>query len=224
MTERRTAGSWRTRLAAGAAVTGLAAALAGCGSGGSGGSGGHALDVSGLMKLADGVHAKPTAKCPVPYDIAAAAKSAGVSGTAAPATGTDAVVADTQAGADRDSVLVTFNGAILTCAYQVGGETVTVATTATHKKGAALPMMMPLIQRDATMASADARTFVDRSTKADTGTATVTPSGNVAVVRLKSTDSGALELILTAGKDGHSSLSSAKVGHLAEQLAGQADW
>ncbi|HEY3482702.1 MAG TPA: hypothetical protein VGL02_27770 [Streptomyces sp.] len=223
MTGRRMTDSWRTRLAAGAAVAGLAAAVAGCGSDSSG-SGGHALDVSGLMKLADGVHAKPTTTCPVRYDIAAAAKAAGISGKAAPTTGTDAVVADTQAGADSDSVLVTSNGAILTCTYQVGTETVAVATVATHKEGAALPMMLPLIQRDASMASSAARTFFDSAHKADVGTATSTPSGNVAVVRLKAKDSGDVELTVTAGQDGHSSLDAAAVRHLAEQLAAQADW
>ncbi|MDJ0340975.1 hypothetical protein QMK19_08905 [Streptomyces sp. H10-C2] len=179
----------------------------------------------GLVKLADAVHAKPATTCPVPYDIAKAAKSAGAAGNAVPATGSDTVSADTEHTVGADSPLAQNQGTILYCNYRIGSEPVEVYTVGTGKKGAALPMMLPLIQRDAGMRRDDLAPYVKKLQDAQPRTGTLTPSGNVVSVELPTTGSGDILVVVTvAGEDGRTSLSAGAVQKLAQELAAQADW
>ncbi len=201
-----------------AAVAGAAVLLAACGGGGSP----KKLDEPGLAKLAAGVHTG-TRDCPVPYDVAKAADTAGAKGSARPATGSDAVSADTAKGAEPDSPLAENGGAILYCSYLIGSETVETSTIGTTKEGAAVPMMLPVVQRDAQLASDGLTAYYKRVRAAKPDTATLTPSGNVAVVNLPAA-SGDLALMVSLGEDGRTSLPADTVRALAEALAHQAHW
>jgi len=208
----------KRRTAAVMAVLGMATVLGACGNGGSSPKPG----VSGLVKLATGVHTG-TRTCPVPYDLAKAAGKAGAPGTARPVTGDDAVTADTEKAAEPGSLLRKNGGAVLTCDYLLGSETVRIVTVGTRKTGTAIPMVLPEVQRDAGMASGQVTSYFQRVHSADPGAATVTPSGNVAIVGLRS-GSGDLAVVVSLGDDGHTSLSTSQVRTLAATLAGQADW
>ena len=211
----------KRRSAAAAAVLGLAAALTACG-GGAGGSA-RKLDPAGLVRLGDDVAAKRTTTCPVPYRMDKAAGSAGLPGPAGPAKGSSAVTADTTKGADPTSPLVTYKGVVVYCNYLLGGEPVEVDTVATRTENAAVAIMLPKVAQDAAMATSAVKTYAGRVAAAGLGAATLTPSGNVAVVKLPAT-SGSVAVIVTVGAQAHTDFSGTAVLKTARTLGAQADW
>lgn len=204
----------RTHPAAAATAATLAAAalLAGCSSGGSD------LTVSGLRDKAAPA-AKGAASCPVDYDIAAAARKAGLAGR----TKDGRATAETTAGASADSPIAQAKGVDLECAYTVNGEKITVQTVAVEK-GRAVYLMAPLIARDAALSSSQLRTYLGKAVKSDPHRAAVTPSGNVATVPLPASGTGDLALVTTFGADGKTTLTPHQVTVLAEALSHQATW
>jgi hypothetical protein len=200
---------WCTRAAAGAVAV---AALAAC----SGGSGG--LSQSGLHDKVRSA-GKETTRCPLDYDLAGAASAAHVAGKAAP------VAADVSLPEDaaKGSPLRTDRATLVECEYRLGSESVTVETIAAEK-GEAVNVLAPLIQRDAAMPVSQLTTYLRGVQKASTGTPLVTPSGNVASVRLRGAGGDSVAVVVTCGSDGDTKLTARQVGALTGELAGQASW
>lgn len=207
------------RLATALAALGMAAALTACGGGGSG----KKLDVAGLVRLGDDVAAKKTTTCPVPYRMDKAAKSAGLPGPAGPAHGADAVTADTTKHADPSSPLVTYKGVVVYCNYLLGAEPVEVDTVGTATKDAAVAIMLPKVARDAQLATSGVTAYAKKVAAAAPRAATLTPSGNVAVVKLPTT-SGSVAVIVTVGAQAHTAFSATAVRKAAQTLGAQAAW
>lgn len=201
-----------------AAVT-AAALLAGCQSGGA-----TSLSLSGLTRTADGLQPDGAAKCPLRYDIAKAAKAAGVDTAAGPGsvTGADGPVATGEGGkrAKPGDPLAENPGALVSCTFHIGQEDVEVHTIATHKPQASAPLA-PVVQHLAGMSTDDLIAYMKKAGGAEHGEPVLTGSGNAATVRLKLDGEGDAVLLVGVGEAGRSSLDRARVGDLAKALAGQ---
>jgi hypothetical protein len=200
---------WCTRAAAGAVAV---AAIGAC----SGGSDG--LSASGLHDRVR-TAGKESTRCPLDYDLAGAASAAHVAGRAEPAGAEVTLPED----ADKDGVLRTARATLVECEYRLGSETVTVETIAAEK-GEAVNLLAPLIQRDAGISMSQLTTYLRGVQKTSTGTPLVTPSGNVASVRLRGAGGDTAAVVVSCGGDGGTKLTAHQVAAFTGELAGQAAW
>ncbi|MGW1894431.1 hypothetical protein ACWCP6_29945 [Streptomyces sp. NPDC002004] len=207
---------WRTSSWGPAAVAVSLAVLAGCSGGASDGS--AKASVSGLRDKARAA-AKGTRSCPVRYDLAKAADKAGVSATAKAGR----VSAELDEKADSDSPLARSKGALLECDYRLGGEPLFVETVAVER-GRAVGLMAPHIDMDAGLGIDALKAYLGEVEKADLGTAVITPSGNVASVRIPVDGAGDIALVITFGDNRHTALTGHQVSAMTEELARQAKW
>ncbi|MGW6846783.1 hypothetical protein [Streptomyces sp. NPDC054958] len=196
-----------------------AALMAGCQSGGA-----APLSLSGLTKTVDGMEPEGTDKCPLAYDIGAAAKTAGVTATGGPGSvkEADGPAATGEGGkrAKAGEALAENPGALVSCTFHLGTEDVEVHTIATRKPQASAPLA-PVAQNLAGMSTDDLIAYMKKSGEAKVGEPAMTGSGNVATVRLKLDGEGDAALLIGVGAGGRSSLEPARVGALAQALAGQ---
>ncbi|MFD4740519.1 hypothetical protein ACFWNR_33760 [Streptomyces virginiae] len=205
----------------GSAITAVTAAalLAACQSGGA-----PPLSLSGLTKTVDGMAPDGTDTCPLSYDIAKAAKTAGVDTAAGPGsvTGADGPAVTGEGGkrAEPEEPLAQNPGALVSCTFHIGTEDVEVHTIATRKPQASAPLA-PVVQQQAGMSIDDLIAYMKKAGEAKAGEPVLTGSGNVATVRLKLDGEGDAALLIGIGKSGGSSLEPARVGALAEALARQ---
>lgn len=216
----------KRQMTAAAAVLGAVAVLGACGSTSGGGGGAKKLDPAGLVRITARAHTDRTTTCPLPYDMAKAAGKAGISGGGKAMTGTDAVTADSMKDAEPDSLSAKDKGAYLDCGYTVGSEdtrVITVGSQSTQLQGSAAAAVFPLAARDARMTTAQLSAYGKKVLAAAPNTATLTPSGNVAIVNLPATK-GSVVVMVSVGDSGHTMLSAAQMTKLAGALAGQADW
>jgi hypothetical protein len=216
-------------LAAAALTTALAAvaALSGCGSGS--GSGGHRLTVRGLAARARPAGKGEARTCPVPFRIAAAAKAAGITGSAHTASGNDAVNAATGDNEDKGSAGAKQGATVLTCSYRVKGSDVDVRVVGV-RRGNALSLMMPRVAADSGLGRGQLESYYSSVLNTRRGKPVLTDPGNVAAVRLRVSGPGDLALfvtadVLTSGElDAHPAIEPAQVRELAAALAAQARW
>ncbi|MBM9621215.1 hypothetical protein [Streptomyces zhihengii] len=201
----------------------LPALVTGCGSDAGGGT--APLSLSGLTETADEVPDAGADTCPLPYDIAAAAKTAGLDGAAGPGPVRDEgePVATAEGGkrAEAGEPLAENPGVLVSCAFHIGGEDVPVHTVATRSPQALAPLA-PVIQM-LSGASADGLSAYLRETgDAEAGDAVVTESGNVAAVRLALTGDGDAYLLVGLGEAGSGAPArEQQVSDLARALADQ---
>lgn len=196
----------------------LAGVLASCsdsgpGTGtGSGDRGEAALSVGKVKEMA----ADPGETCPVSYDMAATVKAVGIGEPVKDGK----VEGETADKSDPEAPLNEFQGALVSCGYSVGKEKARVFTVGTGK-WTAVNVLLPQIQHDADMDMDELKSYADKANKATRGKPVLTPSGNVASVRLPVEGKGDIALILALG-DGTTALTKAQVTDLAKELAGKA--
>ncbi|MBO8184616.1 hypothetical protein [Streptomyces spirodelae] len=198
----------------------VAAVLASCSQRGGGGSesdggkgdrhGPAPLSVAAVERMADG----PGASCPVRYDLADAARSAGVDG----AVKEGSVEGELPDGAD--SPLAQSKGALVDCGYRLGEERLRLFTVGV-RKGHAVNVLLPQIQHDAEIPMDDLLAYARRAQRARRGEVLLTSSGNVAAVRLPVTGKGDIALVVSIGEH-LTRLSRERFTDLTTRLADQA--
>ncbi|MDJ1133524.1 hypothetical protein [Streptomyces iconiensis] len=211
-----------TGLAVAVVLAGVLASCSGSGDrsgGGSGGSGddrgGAALSVGKVKEMA----ADPGDTCPVSYDMAAATKAAGIKERVKKGK----VEGESPDKSDPQAPLNSFRGALVNCAYRIGEERVHVFTVGTGK-GTAVNVLLPQIQHDAGMDMEALKAYAAKANEAPRGKPLLTPSGNVASVRLPVAGKGDVALIFGIGDGGteKSEVTKAQVTDVARELAVQA--
>jgi hypothetical protein len=177
--------------------------------------GGSKLTEDGFSKRVAPALTASTGPCPVAYDVAGAAKSAGIAGDVALAD-TDPVSAETDTSPDA-SLLMKQTGpaADLECDYTVGDTDVTTYALVTGKANAAVTAVLP---ETAYLSDDDPQTLVTPIMAAETGTAVPSPSGKAAVVHLDVQDGDGA---LVVGVDPADGISPTQLSDFAEALAGQ---
>ncbi|MFD6324056.1 hypothetical protein ACFWOL_14570 [Streptomyces sp. NPDC058442] len=202
-----------------AAVLTAAALLTGCG------GGALPLSLADLTETADGVPEDGAGTCPLPYDMAKAAGTAGLDGKIGPGSAQkdyETPVATAEGGkrAKAGDPLAENPGVLVSCTFHIGQEDVQVHTIATSKPHAILylaPVISPL-----TGASVNnSINYVTKAAEAKAGEMTVADSGNVAAVRLKLDGEGDAALLAGVGEAGAASPSRKQVADLAKALADQ---
>ncbi|MDF4250320.1 hypothetical protein [Streptomyces sp. WMMB303] len=168
------------------------------------------LSVAAVGRMA----AEPGSRCPVPYDVAAAARAAGVHG------GVEDGSVEGELPDGADSPLAQSDGALVDCGYRLGEEQVRLFTVGVAK-GYAVSVLLPQIQHDAGIPMDDLLDYAGRAQRAKRGEALLASSGNVAAVRLPVTGEGDVALVLSIGEH-RTRLSEEQVTELATRLAGQA--
>ncbi|GAA2655982.1 hypothetical protein [Streptomyces vastus] len=214
----------RHRLTVAAALT-AAALMTGCQSDdGDSSSGTAPLSLSGLTETADGIPDDGTSTCPLPYDMAKAAKVASLDAEAGPGPvqDGDAPVATAEGGkrAKPGEPLAENPGALVSCTFHIGQESVQVHTLATREPSGIAPLA-PVVSSLAAVTADDLTSYVDKVGKAEAGEVVITDSGNVAAVRLKLDGDGDASLLVGAGEAGTASLNRKQVGDLTKALADQ---
>ncbi|MFJ6611790.1 hypothetical protein ACIQPT_16115 [Streptomyces sp. NPDC091289] len=201
----------RTRLRRGGTLSVLLAAalLTGCQQDGSDDASGAAADgtvsVSALRAATDEVGPDGADKCPLPYDISEAAKKAGLSGKAgvgaAPGEESDdpAVTAESKWAVDGPAGFANHPGALVSCRFHVGGETVEVHTVATESRSAET-VLMPVMMAAGKLSLDDSTSYLERTTSAAPGEAVATENGGCVTVRVDPADDGDASLVVTAGE------------------------
>jgi hypothetical protein len=159
--------------------------------------------------------ADPGESCPVPFDMAAAAKAAGVEERTEAGT----VSGETADEGEPSAPLTLFKGALVSCAYGIGKEKAHVFTVGVGK-GTAVGVLLPQIQHDAGMAMTELKSYAAEAAEAPDGKPLLTPSGNVAAVRLPADGKGDLALVVALGED-RTALTKAQVTDLTGKLADQ---
>lgn len=169
-----------TRFRAAAALGCAALLLTGC----SQGPGSGALSVAWVRERAKATGSAGAPKCPVKYDIVAAAKAPGHGDQAGPSPDGPAATADVDdPTAAPNSPIHQLDGALLDCVYHINAQKLHVYTVGVGK-GAALALLAPGVQSDAGMSTAEMTTWLDRAVKAKRGQPVPTPGQTVVSVRL----------------------------------------
>ncbi|NJP52360.1 hypothetical protein HCJ93_20450 [Streptomyces sp. SBST2-5] len=194
--------------------------VAGCQDGG----GADPLSLSGLTETADGIPDDGADTCPLPYDMAGAAKSAGLSektGTG-PLRDDGGPVATGEGGkrAEPGSPLAENPGALVSCTFHVGQDDVHVHTIATRKPSAVVPLA-PVTAELTGSPVKESVNYINRAAAAKPGETLIADSGNVASVRLELEGEGDAALLVGVGKSGTASLSRKQVAGLTEAFASQ---
>ncbi|MDI6407781.1 hypothetical protein QLX52_02810 [Streptomyces albus] len=178
---------------------------------GAGGKSAAPLSVAALRSLA--ADAEGTT-CPVPYDVPAALRAADVHRQV------ERRSVEGELPDGPDSALARFKGALVGCGYRIGGERARLFTVGAGE-GHAVNVLLPQIQHDARLEMAGLQRYAARTGKAAEGEPVLTPSGNVASVRLPVAGDGDLALVVTVG-EGRTQLSRTEMTAFARHLAGQA--
>ncbi|MFC8587909.1 hypothetical protein ACFUGD_25670 [Streptomyces sp. NPDC057217] len=216
------------RAAAAAGAVGLSVLLVACGgSGGADAKAGGSLTVERVVELAREVGKDGAEKCPLPYDVGAAAKAAKLGGTiepAPPASNTADTPVTAEDGSERPeegTAWAVNPGALVSCSYRTGGDALEIHTIGGEKQGV-VSIMAPVIQRASGMSASELAPYVTGASGKQPGEPVATGSGNVATVRLGSGGKGDVALVLTVGDSGKTSLERGQVLELARALASQA--
>lgn len=178
----------------------LSLALTACGSSDS------KVSVDKLQKAADKAIATPSNPCPLGLDVNAALKKSKVPLTATPATSsgndsiTRAVDADSATTASDDSPLKQFGAAMITCPYTLSGGGSMKVTVTGARKGKAINLMAPLLQRDGEIARSDLEAFLTQ--KLTAGKAVLSPGGGLAaIIELDASGGDVLLEVTTRAED-----------------------
>ncbi|MFD7337900.1 hypothetical protein ACFV98_18130 [Streptomyces violascens] len=168
---------------------------------------------------ATGMGSAGAPKCPVTYDIVAAAKTSNHGDQAGTSPDGPAATADVDdPTADPDSPIHRSDGAVLDCVYRINAQKLHVYTIGAGK-GAALALLAPRVQNDAKMSTAQMKTRLDQAATAQRGQPVATLSQSVVSVRLPLDGPGDLALIVSLGQN---TKADPQLAHLAKELADQA--
>ncbi|MFC8103219.1 hypothetical protein ACH4MG_31395 [Streptomyces sp. NPDC017454] len=184
----------------------------------------ESLSLKSLTETADGVPDDGASTCPLPYDMAEAAKTAGLEPDSGPGPVQDGdePVATAEGGkrAAAGDPLAENPGALVSCTFHVGEEDVQVHTLATREPSGIAPLA-PVVSSLAAADNDDLVSYVDKVAQTEVGEVVITDSGNVASVRLKLDGEGHAALLVGTGRTGRTSLTSEQVGDLTSALADQ---
>lgn len=157
-----------------AVIAGVLASCTGSHSGAGSGTGSGSGTASGPgSRSDDGSHAPlsvgrvkemaadPGETCPVPFDMAAAAKSARIGERIRAGT----VSGETADKSDPSAPLTLFKGALVSCGYGIGKEKAHVFTVGVGK-GTAVGVLLPQVQHDAGMAMTELKAYAAEASKA----------------------------------------------------------
>ncbi|MFF5345713.1 hypothetical protein ACFY4H_34250 [Streptomyces althioticus] len=177
-----------------AAVLAAVTLLAGCQSGTT------PLTVSGLTEIADDMPEDGASSCPLPYDMAAAAESAGLdreAGSGPAREDGDTPIATSEGGkrAQPGDPLAEHPGALVSCTFHIGRRDIQVHTIATRKPNAITPLA-PAAAALTRLSGSETIDYINGAAKAETGDVLVASSGNVATVRLKLKGEGDAALLV----------------------------
>ncbi|MEU5461787.1 hypothetical protein ACH41C_30660 [Streptomyces althioticus] len=202
-----------------AAVLAAIALLAGCQ------SGTESLTASGLTETADDIPEEGASSCPLPYDMAAAAESAGLEGEAGSGPvreDGDTPVATSEGGkrAEPGDPLAEHPGALVSCTFHIGRRDLQVHTIATRKPNAITPLA-PVAAALSRLSGSETVDYVNGAAKAETGEVLVASSGNVATVRLKLKGEGDAALLVGFEESSTAAPSPKQVEELTVALADQ---
>jgi hypothetical protein len=180
------------------------------------GGDGSTVDVDGLVKRAaeDGVTA-----CPVPYDVTAAAKDAGITGAAAPSDG-DAVRASSSESTSENELLKTAApAAYVECSYTIGATEVKTTLAVTGKADfQAIGIVLPKVGAWAGLTRDELQVVAQNATAAAPGKVQTVPNGKAAVATLEvSKGTG----VLVVAFDPADAFSTDQLTKLTEKLASQ---
>jgi hypothetical protein len=180
--------------------------------------GGSKLSVSGLNEQVTPALTSSAGPCPVPYDVAAAAKSSGIAGDVAPAD-TDPVSAENSDSPEAVDFLKQVGPAVdLECDYEIGQMGVTTYLVATSKANSAVSALLP---EAALLSGGDAEALdgaVVPIMSTEPGSAVPIPGGKAAVVRLDVQDGDGAFVV---GVDPPDGISPTQLSEFAEALADQ---
>ncbi|MER7911402.1 hypothetical protein [Streptomyces sp. NPDC096068] len=215
------------RAAAAAGAVGLSVLLVACGGSRGDAKAGGSLTVERVVELAREVGKDGAEKCPLPYDVGAAAKAAKMDGTIEPAppaskTADTPVTAEDGSERPEEGTAWAVNpGALVSCSYRTGGDALEIHTIGGKKRGV-VSIMAPVIQRASGMSASELAPYVTGASGKQPGEPVATGSGNVVTVRLDSGGEGDVALVLTVGDSGKTSLERGQVLELARTFASQA--
>jgi hypothetical protein len=177
--------------------------------------GGSELTVAGLEQQVAPALTASTGPCPVPYDVAAAARSSGIDGAVVPAD-TDPVSAENSDSPQAGDFLKQVGPAVdLECDYEIGQTDVTTYVVATSKAGSAVSALLPEV---AFLSGGDPEPMVTPILAAEPGAAVPSPGGKAAVVRLDVEDGDGAFVV---GVDPADGISPTQLSSFAEALADQ---
>ncbi|MEU3733559.1 hypothetical protein AB0E81_29795 [Streptomyces sp. NPDC033538] len=209
----------RHRFAIAAALT-AAALVTGC----QGESSTESLSLKSLTETADGVPDDGASTCPLPYDMAEAAKTAGLEPDTGPGPVQDGdepfATAEGGKRAAAGDPLAENPGALVSCTFHIREEDVQVHTLATRGPSGIAPLA-PVVSSLAAADNDDLVSYVDKVAQAEVGEVVITDSGNVASVRLKLDGEGDAALLVGTREAGHTSLTREQVDDLTAALADQ---
>ncbi|MBT3154897.1 hypothetical protein HTV45_29185 [Streptomyces sp. CHD11] len=182
------------------------------------------LSLKGLTETADGVPDDGASTCPLPYDIAEAAKTSGLDGRTGlgPVEDDDTPVATGEGGerAEPGEPLAENPGALVSCTFHIGQDDVHVHTIATRKPNA-INYLAPVISPLTGTSIDESLAYISQAADAEAGEVDITSSGSVASVRLELDGQGDAALLVGAGQSGDTSLSRKQLENLTKELAGQ---
>ncbi|MFG3550110.1 hypothetical protein [Streptomyces sp. NPDC047725] len=210
----------RNRLTLASALA-AAALITGCQSG----SGADPLSLGSLTKTADAVPDDGTDTCPLPYDLAEAAKDAGVEAEAGPGSaeedGKPAATAEGGKRAEPRSPLAVNPGVLISCTFHIGRADVQVHTIATSEQHAIYPLA-PVISSLASLSADDVTGYVKKAAAAEAGKVVTTDNGSVASLRLKLDGEGDAALLVGTADGESAPLTPEQLSEVTKTLAEQA--
>ncbi|MET9362944.1 hypothetical protein ABZX93_18765 [Streptomyces sp. NPDC006632] len=161
------------------------------------GSDSGAPSVAWIKEKARVAGAAGASKCPVPFDIAAAAKAAGYNGGAG--AGTEHPAATGFVDGASDTPTSQADGAMLECVYRLDSRTLHVYTVGAGK-GPAVGLLYPRLAADAGMTSAEMTPWLNKAVVADRGRTVPMPGRTVVTERLPMEGAGDVALTLSLGE------------------------
>jgi hypothetical protein len=178
------------------------------------------LTVASLTKTAAPALGDKATTCPLPYDMKAAAKAAGINGAVA-LDDFSPVSVNTSASAPAGDYLKQIAPAVnIECRYQINGTIVHTGMLATAKAKSAVAASLPSIVAWSDSNLSDMTAFIKKSTAAKVGTAISVPSGKGAVVKLKVTDGDGV-LVVGVEPAGANSITPEQIAKLTMTLGTQ---
>jgi hypothetical protein len=150
---------------------------------GGGVAGSATLRIDDLIKRAAPAMGGPKAgACPLPYDIGAAAKAAGLGGSTGPADGARIDAETSDSAAPGEFLTRVAPAAVIECSYEIGSIGVKTHLLATGKANSAVGGALPQVAF--LSGTTDLVAFVQRAQAAKPGAAVAVPNGKAALVRL----------------------------------------
>ncbi|MET9774876.1 hypothetical protein ABZ023_11530 [Streptomyces sp. NPDC006367] len=201
------------------AVLTAAVLLTGCQSG----SSAEPLSLAGLTKTADAVPDDGADTCPLPYDMAEAAKKAGTGAPGGPGAERDmeAPTATAEGGkrAKPGDPLAVNPGVLISCTFHVGQNDVQVHTIATRDRDA-INLLGPVVSSLASKSSGDTVGYLGKAGAADAGDV-IGDGGAIASVRLELDGEGDAALLVGVSEADIATLTPEVIEGLAGALAQQ---